>query len=160
MLFWLLLCFVGACLLASDAASSVKHPPLPGLLRIRPGPGCHFPPRLAASSQPSERGRDQRGGRGSLLSPRAARVTTQITSFPAREGARVAARVSSAVTWRGRHQIKGQRCTWGRRLPGVSRPARGLLLAFLPEHRNRLCAHGRVSETGEQKQWMDTVIMR
>lgn len=144
--------------MASEAASSVKHPPLPGLLRIRPG--CHFPPRVAASSQPSEGGRDQRGGGASLLSRRAARVTTQIASFPPREGARVAACVSSAVTRRGRHQIKGQTCSCARRLPGVSRPARGLLLAFLPEHRNRLCARGRVSETGEQKQCVDTVIMR
>lgn len=130
------------------AAGPPPHPPRPG---------CHFPPRAAASSQPSERGRHQREGGASLLSPRSARVTTQIASSPPQEGSGV----SSAVTRRrGRHRIKGQRCTGARRLPGVSRPARGLLLAFLPKRRNRLGGCGRVSETGEQKQWVDTVIMR
>lgn len=78
------------------AAGPPPHPPRPG---------CHFPPRAAASSQPSERGRHQREGGASLLSPRSARVTTQIASCPPQEGSGV----SSAVTRRrGRHRIKGQ----------------------------------------------------
>lgn len=157
-LFWLPLCFAGACLMASEAASSVKHPPLPGLLRIRPGPGVTSPP-AAASSRPSEGPRSK--GRGSLapVPPRRPSYdTNRVVPSPGRRS--VAARVSSAVTRRrGRHRSKGRAHT-ARRLPGVSRPARGLLLAFLPAHRNRPCARGRASETGQQKQGMGTVIMR
>lgn len=133
------------------AAGPPPHPPRAG---------CHFPPRPAASSQPRARGRDQRGGGGaSLPARRAAELRHKSRrALPGKAlGGCPCEQRRDTAAWEAPDQSTER--TRARRLPGVSRPARGLL-AFLPERRNRLCASGRVSATGEQKQSVDTEIMR
>lgn len=56
--------------------------------------------------------------------------------------------------------FRGQKGGRGRKLPRVSRPSQGLLLAWCPAHRIHLCAHGTVSETRKEEAAVGVTIMR